>query len=161
MVDQKQVSSIKYQVSRNTDNNLSVEHPNAAYYRVQVTSDKRQVTSSESATLILSQSYDEGWKAWEINTNNPIIKLSNNPMKTWLFETIPFLFGTEIKEHVMVNNWANAWLLPSEQESNTSSLARPAERTIVLFFWPQMLEYLGFVLLPVPFLFLLRKKKVA
>ena len=48
----------------------------------------------------------------------------------------PFLFGKEIKDHVLVNNWANGWLLPND--TNTYSL--------VIVFLPQYLEYFGFIL---------------
>jgi len=30
--------------------------------------------------------------------------------------------------------------------------------TVVIFFWPQLLEWIGFLLIPLPFLFLFLKK---
>ena len=44
-----------------------------------------------------------------------------------------YLNGQELKNHVKVNNWANGWVVPTD--SNGS---------IRVFFWPQMLEYIGF-----------------
>lgn len=73
-------------------------------------------------------------------------------MKTLLFETFPFLFGTKIQDHVLVNNWANGWVLPMNDE-------RTNERTIFIVFWPQLLEFLGFALLPLPFFMSLRFQK--
>ena len=47
-------------------------------------------------------------------------------------------------KHVLVNNWANGWLIdnPSEEES----------QEIIIFFWPQILEYLGILLIPITLL---------
>ncbi len=89
-----------------------------------------QLTKSvnEPSTLILSQSYDSDWLALVPNRTFPFIRPA----------------GT----HVLVNNWANGWNLPA---SNTPT-------TVYIFFWPQILEWIGFILLPLPFLFI---KKLA
>ena len=50
------------------------------------------------------------------------------------------------RHHVLVNNWANGWTL----EGN--------EKNIVVFFWPQVLEWIGFLLLPLPLVLLFGKK---
>ena len=79
--------------------------------------------------FVLAESYEEGWKAYEFNNAN------------WLDTALPFLFGTELKEHVLVNNWENGWILsPNSQNSK-----------IIVIFWPQYLEYLGFGILFVSF----------
>lgn len=70
--------------------------------------------------LVLSQSYDDGWVAYRTTS-----RLAN---------FLPF-FGQKINSHVLANNWANGWILEDEK----------AEITIV--FWPQYLEYFGFLLL--------------
>ncbi|MBI5620744.1 hypothetical protein HY949_03125 [Candidatus Gottesmanbacteria bacterium] len=151
---------------------LKVDHPNPAYYKI-VMSQKSGV-QRENATLILNQSIDPGWKAFTINTNNPI--------KLWLFETLPFLFGTQIKEHVLVNNWSNGWRLPEagintnnpiiqfsnnpiQDEKSRSNPASPADGkvtnnqlTVVIFFLPQLLQWIGFLLLPIPFICIAFKK---
>ncbi|MBI3956228.1 hypothetical protein HY339_03135 [Candidatus Gottesmanbacteria bacterium] len=72
---------------------ISVDHPNPAYYKIEI-SDKREVIS-KNQTLILSQSFDNGWMAF-VRTN-----------------TFPFF--TVIKDHVLVNNWENGWKLQSHQ----------------------------------------------
>ena len=63
--------------------------------------------------LILSQAYQPGWKA--------------------------YANGKELKNHVLVNNWANAWLLDNLtiQQFNNSP-------KITIIFWPQYLEFIGF-----------------
>lgn len=86
-------------------------------YKVKLEPDRapRQIT--------LYQSFHQGWKAYEVNADSLI---QNN---------LPFLFGAEVKDHFLVNNWANGWKLKS------------SETNIVIIFWPQYLEYLGLILL--------------
>ncbi len=59
--------------------------------------------------------------------------LSESYSKGW----VAFLDGKKL-EHVLVNNWANGWIIP--QDSNP--LSKP-----FIIFWPQLLEYAGFILL--------------
>jgi len=40
-------------------------------------------------------------------------------------------------EHVVVNNWANGWVFGGSADANS----------VVILFWPQLLEYLGFLAL--------------
>lgn len=91
---------------------IQVEHSNNVFYKV-------NVTSENNGYLLLLQGFDEGWKAYE--TNNTIV---------------PFL-GKELKNHVLINNWANGWELDQSQ----------AGKTIVIVYLPQYLEYFGFLLL--------------
>ena len=46
-------------------------------------------------------------------------------------------------EHVVVNNWANGWVFPSAPGGTTSSFTQ-SPQNVPIFFWPQILEYLGF-----------------
>jgi hypothetical protein len=82
--------------------------------------------SDNNKTVALFQAYDPGWKAYSIN--------KVNPLNTYF----PFFFGSELKEHVLVNNWANGWVLTGTniQKSN-----------IIVVFWPQYLEFIGFGIL--------------
>lgn len=90
----------------------------------------------KQSLLVYSQSFDKGWKAYQ--TQN------------WLSRRLPFIFGQELKEHILVNNWANGWLIPSNTQSQAADFQ--------LVFWPQYFEYLGFVLL-IPALLLILKYK--
>ncbi len=90
--------------------------------------------------IMLSQGYHDGWKAYVVNNN----ALESN---------LPFLFGKGEKDHVQINNWANGWNLQNTQIGDDSKL--------VIIFWPQYLEYLGFILLIVPLLMLLMNRKKA
>jgi len=54
---------------------------------------------------------------------------------------------------VVVNNWGNGWMLQDNRMTGISEQSR----TIVLVFWPQYLEYFGFVLLSLSFCLLCGK----
>lgn len=121
--------------------NITVSHPNPAFYKISM---RQSVNASENTTLILSQSFDPGW-------------IAVTPMNQF-----PYL--TPAGKHVLVNNWANGWTFgPTSNARKTGYLEKQNSAllsnqvTIYLFFWPQLLEFLGFALLPMPFLFLLRK----
>jgi hypothetical protein len=49
-------------------------------------------------------------------------------------------------KHVLYNGWADAWLLP------------PGEYRVVLLYWPQLLSFLGYGVLLVTFVWLLKKR---
>ncbi|MCL5746964.1 MAG: hypothetical protein M1277_01635 [Patescibacteria group bacterium] len=95
---------------------------------------KVQNAKSKNEYLILNQAYHEGWKAYEIQ--NSKFKIQNS-----LEITFPFLFGTELRDHTLVNNWENGWGL------SNLTMKQFNNETIVVIFWPQYLEYLGFVFL--------------
>lgn len=48
-------------------------------------------------------------------------------------------------EHVKVDGWANGWIIPSA-------------RSVILFYWPQLLEYLGFGILGVTIVWIVKYK---
>jgi len=54
----------------------------------------------------------------------------------------------KILPHVKVNNWKNGWTI----DPGTSG-------AIYIFFWPQLLQFLGFALLPIPFILVFTRKK--
>ena len=86
--------------------------------------------------LTLRQNYDTGWLAFAESSTFPYLSLLPN--------------------HVPVNNWANGWEL--RELHKTSGLAGREKQTIFIFFWPQILEFIGFALLPLPFFLVLKKK---
>lgn len=102
----------------------NVTHPNPAFYEIILGS------IPKSTTLVLPQSFDKGWKAYEINS-----KFKNQ--KSNLQMLIAPILGRELKEHILVNNWANGWQL---DESQTN-------KSIVILYLPQYLEFAGFLLL--------------
>jgi len=98
---------------------LAVKHPNPSWYKVIIGQwANDSMIQLNDATIVLSQSYHPGWVAWVGK---------------------PFT-GKRLK-HVLVNNWENGWQLEN------CSIDQLNNCTIYLFFWPQMLEYLGFAFL--------------
>jgi Trk-type K+ transport system membrane component len=112
---------------------------------------------------LLYQSFHPGWKLYQIQ--NEKLKIKN-----WINTYFPFLFGKEIKEHVIVNNWANGWMispnikgLTSNTNNQNNQMFDVRSLKFVAIFWPQYLEFIGFGLLVVGFLFILfyrRKIKI-
>jgi len=76
--------------------------------------------SPQKPTLVLAQSYNEGWLAYEVPDNTPSI--------------LAPLLGEKISKHFRVNNWSNGWEINKEKK-------------IVVLYWPQYLEYFGLFLL--------------
>lgn len=73
--------------------------------------------------IVLDQAYNDGWKA--------------------------YADGKEIKDHILVNNWANGW--------DISNIQHPT--SITLIFWPQYLEFVGFGLMFLALLIIILKRK--
>ena len=123
---------------------IKVDHPNPSFYKVDLSADS---TLTPNTYMVLSQSFDKGWKAYEISCQLSVVSCQ-------LKKLFPFIFFKEIKDHVLVNNWENGWDL-----SSTSYNLQPV--TIIIVYLPQYLEYLGFSLLVIflGFLFLTREKK--
>ncbi|MBI5044819.1 MAG: hypothetical protein HZC02_02745 [Candidatus Levybacteria bacterium] len=98
----------------------SVEHPNESLYVVKDQSEGEH-------TLVLSQAYDKGWKAYRLP-----LELSSSQRTLAL--VAPFLVGKPISSHTKINNWENGWTLTGSG-------------TIVIVYLPQYLQYLGAALL--------------
>lgn len=109
--------------SANTINDITVYHPNETYYAIDITK------ATNNSVLSLSQRFDLGWKAYSLSSD----KAAWNKL-------FPFLFGDEIQEHVLVNNWKNGWFL-SEQKCIHNGCR------IVIIYWPQYLQYIGYIVL--------------
>lgn len=101
------------------------------YYSYQVSGD-----ALDNSYLILNQAFDEGWKAYEVNNYN------------FLTKTFPFFFGKEIKSHTPVNNWENGWQI------------KGASNVIIIVYLPQYLEYLGFLILVIGIIYLIKKRSL-
>ncbi len=122
---------------------FTVQRNNPAWYTISL---DQNIPSD--TTLVLNQAFNSGWVAVE------------------RIETFPYF--KKLNGHVLVNNWANAWKLEKriasreeafrEENAITERFTLNANRTIMIVFWPQYLQYLGFLLLPVPFVYFLRRK---
>lgn len=118
---------------------VSVTHPNESLYKV------TGLTSQDNQTLILSQSFDQGWKAYHIQQG-----AENQGLKSIITTALPFVTGSPLKNHVQINTWANGWDLSGSEISTDDQ--------IILVYLPQYLQYIGF-LLPVMILVLFGAKK--
>ncbi len=115
--------------------------------------------SAQKAPIALSySSYHPGWKAYQIPNSPSSVKTSAGKQFP-ISKLLPFLFGRELRDHVLVNNWANGWVLPKGSQLTVDS-SRPnseqrtvnSEQSIVIVFWPQYLEYIGFFILVITFI---------
>ncbi|MFN4212814.1 MAG: hypothetical protein ACK4FL_02520, partial [Microgenomates group bacterium] len=97
-------------------------------------------------SIYLSQSYHPGWKAYQI----PKFQFSIFNFQ-FINTYFPFLFGQEIKDHVLVNNWANGWIIKNQ------NLNLKSQNEIIIIFLPQYLQFLGFGLMILSFISLLKK----
>ena len=89
-----------------------------------------EVKNVTGDTIVLSQSFDNGWKAYSFN-NSSLLHLA-----------FPFFGGEKITDHVKINNWANGWNLQDSTRNN---------KVIVVVYAPQYLQYLGFFILIITF----------
>jgi len=112
-------------------------------------SNNETVRQSNNNLLVLPQSFEKGWKAYQVKSSS--IRQAQDKVKSWINRTFPFLFGQELKEHVLVNSWANGWIV------NDSKLSAHSSQFIVIFV-PQYLEYLGFVLLAGAIVYIVKTK---
>lgn len=84
---------------------------------------------SNSKYIFYPQSYSRGWLAFYFKWGVPVF----------------------LKNHVMANNWANAWEVPSTIDDPQS--------TVRIFFWPQLLQYLGLIITTFTLILALKKSK--
>lgn len=122
----------------NTDRYVKGEEPIFNYktihnYETKYIVEYEENISSPKIFLTLSQSFDDGWKAYRISCQLSVVSCK-------LKAVLPFLFFPEIKDHILVNNWENGWII-----QRTTYNLQPT--TILIVYLPQYLQYLGFGLL--------------
>jgi len=93
------------------------------------------LTTNGEGLMVYNQAFDEGWQAYAMSSSSSVIQ-----------NFLPWFFGEEL-EHVKVNSWANGWQVLA------------GDNQIVIVYWPQYLEYLGFILLLIILIWLLVDKK--
>jgi hypothetical protein len=120
-------------------NNILVEHNIETNYTVSY-----QPNSNVPKNIILYQSYDPQWRAYYVDNLD------------FISSNFPSLFGREIKNHIQINNWANGWEL-----DNSTTKDKSLNSQIVIIFWPQYLQYIGFATLGLCFagIFFWKSKK--
>lgn len=103
-------------------NELKVEHQNQSFYKVKISSSPSAISNKQY--LVLSQSFDSGWIAW----------------KGKMF------FGKKLP-HLLINNWENGWDLSAVLSDQSTNTQPQLPITIYIFYWPQLLQYFGYLLL--------------
>jgi len=66
---------------------------------------------------------------------------SDGPILLTLYQSFEKGWIASQGKHVLVNNWANGWIIDNNSKKESQE--------IIIFFWPQLLEYLGFLLIPI------------
>ncbi len=136
----------------NTEKQLDASHPSDTNYAVDAS------FSPKAPLLTLYQSFHPGWKAYVVNNKNQKSE-RKNVILSEAKNLLPFLFGTELKEHVLVNNWANGWILPERSDNKDMQSLR-------IIFLPQLIVFGGYIVTILTLLFLilkvlLRRRKAA
>lgn len=80
--------------------------------------------------LVLSQAFDKGWAAYEIQDGQPASPAGGWSMVNGLSKYFPFLFGHKLKTHILVNNWANGWKTENGGD-------------VIIVYLPEYIQYLG------------------
>lgn len=84
------------------------------------------IKTQGNGILTLGEGYDNGWQAFNIKCENGIV-CGFKKFLPWFFE--------KPLEHYKFNSWANVWKVESEKAS------------VLVIFWPQYLEWIGFFVL--------------
>ncbi|KKU89115.1 MAG: hypothetical protein UY18_C0003G0002 [Microgenomates group bacterium GW2011_GWF2_47_9] len=112
----------------------------------QIAGAKVGVTKKVENNLQIKDVKKAGTWLYRVKTDGSgLLKLSQGYEEGWVgVESFDF---TQNLRHVKVDGWANGWVVPE------------GEGEIVIFYWPQMLEYLGFGLLIGTFIMVFRKTR--
>lgn len=106
-------------------NNYLESKSNIFFYKI-------KINQNNNSYLVLPQSFHKGWLAFYFNGLKPIF----------------------LKDHILVNNWANGWSIRQDYKV----VGGPSE--IYIFFWPQLLEFFGFFLLIPTGIWIFKKKSL-
>ncbi len=105
--------------------------------------DPKHVVQVPQYDLQINNVKKYGTAIYKVETSGSgVIELGQGYEKGWI--SYPKL------EHAKVNGWANGWIVPSDQVTN---------HQVIIFFWPQFLEWGGFLLLLLTFIFIIVKSK--
>lgn len=89
-------------------------------------------TDGNSTILNLNYSFEESFRAYQISCSNSLSCL--------IKENLAPIFGKEQKQHILVNNWSNGWIVSANNYRNSQ---------IVIVFIPQYFEHVGFLVLTI------------
>jgi hypothetical protein len=94
-------------------------------------------SKTDPGLIVLSQGFDGGWVAY---------KADDFQLPLPGLRLLSPTFADDKLEHLKINSWANGWFVPEGQHR------------VIILYWPQYLEYLGFALLFVILIWLLARR---
>jgi hypothetical protein len=97
-------------------------------------------TFATDDTIVLNQAYEKGWQAYVVHNK--------------LAELLPFIFGTRVPQHVLVNNWANGWIVGKE------NVATDSQAQVAVIYLPQYLFTVGIILFAITSFFLIKPQNI-
>jgi len=90
-------------------------------------------TDGKSTVLSLYYSFDQGFKAYSISCSGSV--------ECFIKANLAPFYAKEIKDHVLINDWANGWITNEKQ--------------VAIIFLPEYLEYLGFLAIAATFILII------
>jgi hypothetical protein len=90
----------------------------------------------QNGLIVLNQGFDKGWIGFQLITQNSKLKIQK-------------------LEHVKVNGWGNGFIV--EESGSKKKEEGSGNQVIWIVYWPQMLQWVGFGLLPLGMFFIARK----
>jgi len=138
--------------SHNQIKNITIDEVDLAYYLKK--KNKEIISNSEN---IIYPKYNQLFSfLYNIyipsNTQNKTLIFYNTYNKDWKIFYFKGLKPVFLENHFLINNWANGWTLPDIKNQKSKEL------TFHIIFWPQIYQFLGFIIL-IPILIWIFKKK--
>lgn len=100
----------------------------------------------------LSQGYDKGWIGLLVESEKlKVIKLNHVKVDGWSNGWIVKVDPPSPTASEGRSGWANGWIIDKSQITNSQisnwEHGNQEARIVIIFYWPQLLQYLGFVML--------------
>ncbi len=129
-------------------------------YVISFTVHRSPFTAEKPLVLSLSQGYEKGWGAWEISWSQNRLSRQGGTGSTITNLILGWLPRVRMLKHVRVEGWKNGWVVPPRRDSDQLSVISDQgdanqitddRLLITIFYWPQVLEWVGLGLLVVGF----------
>lgn len=112
-IENNQNDSIKSNTAESDSSITKTNHPLSGLYIIEMSN---AVNNRDIITI--DQGYDKGWIAFSLQNK-------------------------QFLPHILVNNWSNGWILEPSAISLPAGKAGRQSSDFIIFFWPQILEWLG------------------
>lgn len=112
---------LKQPSSQKVSSIQNADHPISGLYILTINSN----AANSRDIISIDQGFDDGWIALTVQNNTPLSFITS------------VLQNKQLKSHILVNNWSNGWEITLYN----------GDKYIIIFFWPQILEWVGLGLL--------------